>query len=161
MPEVWVYNDWKHHVVVKTATDKVVYNKVKQAEAAEANIHVGVELLNVGLGGGGAKSKESELEDIVVLDIQKPGYTRIEAGGMMFFPYGHENKETYISIYIHKGNGEYFPKMENQVLHSRRNTHFSVRANGAVEPRGKRERVFNQREKYPDHQPTDAMPSPF
>ena len=28
MPEVWVYNNWKHHVVVKISTDRIVYNKV-------------------------------------------------------------------------------------------------------------------------------------
>eukprot|EP00092_Neocalanus_flemingeri_P024893 GFUD01026996.1.p1 GENE.GFUD01026996.1~~GFUD01026996.1.p1 ORF type:complete len:164 (-),score=43.46 GFUD01026996.1:50-541(-) len=163
MPTVWVYNNWKHHVVVRTTSDKIIYNKVKEASSSEgkASIEVGVELLSVGLGGGGAKSKAIELENIVHLDIQKPGYTRIEAGGKMFFPYGHKNKEAYISIWIHKGDLNYFAKMENQVLHPKRDTQFSVRANGAVEPRGKIERLLDQREKYPDHQPTDAMPNPF
>ena len=28
MPEVWVYNNYPHHALVKTSSDRIVYDKV-------------------------------------------------------------------------------------------------------------------------------------
>ena len=52
------------------------------------------------MGGGGATKSVCEQEGIVLLKIEEPGHTRIDAGGRNFFPYGKDNKEAYLSICV-------------------------------------------------------------
>ena len=50
----------------------------------------------------------SEQEDIVDLKIEKPRYTRIEAGRKMYIPFGHYKKESYLSILVFNANAAHF-----------------------------------------------------
>jgi len=83
-------------------------------------------------------------------DTGLSGYTRIEAGSKMYFPYSGQ-RETFLSVQIHKGNGEYGTRWVNHPLHPKSDTNFCVTSNGTMEPRS----LWKMREKYPDHVPTD------
>ena len=65
----------------------------------QAEISVGIEPVTVALSGGAGTTTAMANDTIVFMKIQEPGWTRIEAGGKMFFPYNKE-KETFLTILV-------------------------------------------------------------
>ena len=109
---------------------------------------VGCKPVNVELELATEHSSLSEKEG-ALKNVEGPGFTRIEAGGSMFFPYGHGHEEegVYLSIQvikswicntqpsilkIHPGNGTYANRWEKHPLHPVRNTHFRYSGTSGV-----------------------------
>ena len=72
---------------------------VASSTKGQAEISVGIQPVTVGFGGGGQSTTAMANDTIVFMKIQEDGWTRIEAGRKMFFPYS-KDKETFLTILV-------------------------------------------------------------
>merc|ERR1711936_785835 len=132
MATIWIRNDFRHHAWTKISKDKVLFNKEKNKHSigGEANVNVGVEPVNVGLGAAFNKKQADEREGLLYQDIQLAGFTRLDKGTEQTKDFKVDGNN-YPTIIVHKGDWKFHKIMDNEEL-GNKDKNIRINKGGAI-----------------------------
>eukprot|EP00090_Calanus_glacialis_P010969 TRINITY_DN19453_c0_g1_i1.p1 TRINITY_DN19453_c0_g1~~TRINITY_DN19453_c0_g1_i1.p1 ORF type:complete len:157 (-),score=36.92 TRINITY_DN19453_c0_g1_i1:63-533(-) len=153
MPRLTITNNFSHHVIAKISKDRIIYDQNKQVE--EIAVHANIEVV-VPVGAGAAKKKMEERNNIQWMELEKPGFTVIDAGRKAVLPYSKLNT-SYLTLEINV-DGEYIRKVDCQELDAEQSSGLSVTEQGSVEKTKRAERFLGLgRKHHSGHEPTNFV----